>query len=260
MDAIATVTWRTAALHVASYMSVLLILLGFASSLRPRMRLLHVYAVAYAALMLAWPFEPYRFLIPWTPFLIYFLLRGVRIAAGWVTRGRAALVPAAVISTVLLVLFVADDVRIVRSTERSYYLREFPIDWSEVRAVEDWVARNTQRHEVLASAFAAGLYLATGRSGYYFWPDSNPYRLFYGPDRAARTFCLLESPSEAEYVRAELRNLPEVYAAADIRYYIEQRQIDVGAGAMAEYVRRHPELLAPVFVTHGGNFTVYKTR
>jgi hypothetical protein len=271
-------SWHTLPLHLASYLAMGLIGVGFVRSLfargahhrlpesrsaqpcRPmRVRLLPVYAVIYAAMMLVWPFEPYRFLIPWTPLLLYFLLRGVHDATRVVRRTRAAgIVPVTLVAIALAVCFVADDARIVTSTERKYFLREFPIDWSEVRAVEQWVARNTQREDILAAADAAGLYLATGRQGYYFWPDTDPYRLFYGPDRSWTTFYALGSASESRYLLGELRRIPEVYQAADIRYYIEHRQIDVGEGAMAQCVREHPALFTPVFTTSGRNFTVYR--
>ena len=263
-QALAAPSWRTALLHVLSYLAVLLIGLGFVSSLRPRVRLLHVYAVLYFATMLAWPFEPYRLLIPWTPFVLYFLLSGLRNAARLTFRplrrtGPIALIPVGLIALLLGVCFIVDDARIVTSTGQEYFLREFPIDWTEVRTIEQWVAQNTRANDVLAAADAAGLYLATGRQGYYFWPDTDPYRLFYGPDRAWTTFCLLGSPSEGRHLFDELhRRAKEAYQAAGIRYYIEHRQIDIGEGAMAEYVRAQPELFTPVFATRGRNFTVFR--
>jgi hypothetical protein len=263
--ALATPSGRTVLIHVLGYLALLLIVLGFVTSARPRVRLLQVYAVLYAAMLLAWPFEPYRILLPWTPFLLYFLLCGVREVVRFAMRarmqGRAAYLAAVPVAAVLLALFISDDARIVTSTEREYFLREFPIDWAEVHAVEQWTAQNARPDEVLAAAYAPGLYLATGRQGYYFWPDANPYRLFYGSDRGWKSFCVLPSASESRYVRAQLdAHLPEVYRAAGIRYYIEHRQIDVGEGAMAQYVRAHPEIFTPVLTTRAGNFTVFRVQ
>jgi hypothetical protein len=260
--ALGTPSGHTVLLHVLGYLGLLLIGLGFVGSARPRVRLLHVYAAAYAAMLLAWPFEPYRILIPWTPFLLYFLLCGLRDAARYVVRakaqGRAGYLAVVPVAVALLAFFISDDARIVTSTEREYFLREFPIDWTEVHAVEQWTAQNTHPDDVLAAGYAAGLYLVTGRQGYYFWPDANPYRLFYGPDRAWTTFCLLGSAAEGRYLLEELgQRASAVYHAAGIRYYIEHRQIDVGEGAMAEYVRAHPDLFNPVYATWGRNFTVF---
>ncbi len=213
----------------------------------------------YAAMMLIWPFEPYRFLLPWTPLLLYFLLSGVRDAARRVwRRNTLASVPVSLVAVALGACFIADDARIATSTAPQYFLREFPIDWTEVRTVEQWVAQNTKPEDVLAAADAAGLYLATGRQGYYFWPDTDPYRLFYGPDRSWTTFYLLGGVAETRYMLGELSRLPEVYQAAGVRYYIEHRQIDVGQGAMTQYVGAHPELFTPVFKTSAGNFTIYR--
>ncbi len=262
--ALETPSGRTAILHAVSYLALLLIGLGFLSSLRPRVRLLHVYAVIYGVTMLAWPFEPYRFLIPWAPFLLYFLLHGACDAARYLLGIRrqgayAPLIAAGLVTVALVACFISDDVRIVTSTELDYFLREFPIDWTEARAVEQWVAQNTQADDVLAASSAAALYLTTGRQGYYFWPDTDPYRLFYGPDRAWTTFYLFGSAAEGRYLLEELgQRASAVYHAAGIRYYIEHKQIDIGEGAMAEYVRAHPDLFTPVFATRGGNFTVFR--
>lgn len=255
-------------LHALSYLVLALIVVGFLSTLQPRLRLLHIYAVLYAAIVLSWPFEPYRFLIPWTPLLLYFLLRGVRSLAqrALAARRRSAMSRLAAASVwavalFLVVCFVIDDGRIVTSTEQDYFLREFPIDWTEVRAVEQWVTQNTGTKDVLAVSCTAGLFLVTGRQGYHFWPDTNPYRLYYGRDRAWSKFYLVGSASEGQRLLDELRSrLDEVYRAAGIRYYIEHRQIDVGEGAMAEYVRARPDVFRPVFQTRRGNFTVFRVQ
>ncbi len=255
-------SWATVGLHLAAWLAGLLLLVGFLCSVRQRLRLLHVYAVLYAAVTLAWPFEPYRFLIPWTPFLLYFLLTGLTRVAGaahrarWI-RGAAA----ALIGLLLLVAFIRDNLLIVTSTERRYFLREFPIDWTEVRAVEEWVAANTRPDDRLAAANNAALFLSTGRTGHYFWPDTDPYRLFYGPDRDWRTFCVQNSDSEGRHLLQELEHrLDQVYREAGIAYYIEHREIDVGLGAMSRYVRARPERFVPVFRTPGGTFTVFRLR
>jgi hypothetical protein len=218
-------SWSVVLLHTVSYVAMLLILVGFVGSRWARdtrktplplrggggLGLLHVYAVLYGVIVLAWPFEPYRFLLPWTPLLLYFLLAGVRRAARAVPRaGAFAMVPVGVVALALGVGFVADDARIATSTAGHFFLREFPIDWTEVRAVEQWVAHNTKPDDILAAPEAAELYLVTGRQGYYFWPDTDPYRLFYGPDRSWKTFCALPGASETQYMRDELRRLPEV--------------------------------------------------
>ena len=88
--------------------------------------------------MLVWPFEPYRFLVPWTPFLLVFLLWGF-----WMP-GYARRIPLAV-GVVVAWLFVLDDARILASTDERFYLRERtePLDLSEFTAVEAWIRENT---------------------------------------------------------------------------------------------------------------------
>jgi len=253
--------WRTGCLHLACYAAVVMILVGFVKSARPAVRMLHLYAVFYTGLMLAWPFEPYRFLIPWTPFLLYFLLDGLRAVCRRIPRTRLAAVPVWTTAAVVGVCFLYDDVRIADSTASRYQLREFPIDWTEIRAVERWVGESTEADAVIASAHPASLFLATGRKGHYFWPDTDPYALYYGPDRSWRTLYAMSGPSEHRHLEQEMRErLLDVYRSAGIRYCIELKGLYTSGDILAPLLRQRPDLFQPCFRTPKGTYTVFRVK
>jgi len=254
-------SWRTACLHLVCYAAVVMILVGFLRSARTSVRTLHLYAVFYTGLMLAWPFEPYRFLIPWTPFLLYFLLDGLRGVCRLIPRAHLAGVAFWATVAVIGACFLYDDVRIADSTASRYQLREFPIDWTEMRAVERWVAQNTEADAVIASAHPASLFLATGRQGHYFWPDTDPYALYYGVDRTWRTFYALPAASERRYLEDQMRErLLDVYRSAGIRYCIEHTGLYTSGAVLAPLLRRHPELFEPCFRTPRRTYTAFRVK
>ena len=174
-DALAHRPPRTLALHGLSFAVLLLIAAGFAASARPRLRALHVCFAAYLALTLAYPGgAPYRFLLPWSPFLVFFFLCGARVAGATLAglsrqlQGRRHFVgqAAAGCLALLLVVFAGlEAVRILGSDEREYYLREHPMDWGEARALEAGAQLVELLHPAEVPAGGAG----SGGSGEASW-------------------------------------------------------------------------------------------
>jgi len=238
----------TVCVHVLCYAAALLALAGFASTLRTRLRAVHVYAVLYGALVLAWPFDPGRFLLPWAPFVLYFLLEGVR-RLGW-SRGPA------VVAVVLALAFATEDLKILASDDESYYLRELPdeIDLRERRQVEQWIRENVSGSQVVASPIPAGIYLETGRQGHFLWPDHDPYALYAGSDRQWTQLYALHSPSEALWLLADMRqHLEPAYAQAGIDYFVEN---DYGIEALI-LARTRPSGFSLAFQSRGGSMRIY---
>ena len=91
--------------------------LGFASSARARPTALHFCALPYAAVVLAYPGDPYRFLLPWTPFILFFLFRGVGGFGGFGRRVTFALF------AVLALAFAIEAGRIAASDENDFHFR-----------------------------------------------------------------------------------------------------------------------------------------
>jgi hypothetical protein len=240
-------------LHLFVWIAVAALAIGFARSLRGGVRTLHLYALAYGGAVLVWPFEPYRFLVPWTPFLLVFLLWGF-----WMP-GYARRIPLAV-GVVVAWLFLLDDARILASTDERFYLRERtdPLDLSEFTAVEAWIRENTDDSDVIAGAWPARVFLTTGRRGVVTWPDRDPYARYYGRDRSLASFTALPARSETEAMAADIRaNWRSAWREAGVTHYIEARD-ERDARAFAAAVRDESAAFAPVYVTPGESFRIYR--
>jgi len=266
----------TLALHVGFYAVSLALLLGFAASLRRGWQTLHVYALLYAALVLAWPFDPQRFLLPWTPFLLYFTIDGVGRGGGWLAArlGRVDAASGAersaawsrrfslAFALALAAFFAREGLEIVNSTRERFYLPEIPsgIDLRESDALFAWMREHTDADDLVASGWAAGLYLNTGRRGHFPWPDSDPYARYYGADRSFRSFYGERSRSEALALLEELRTgLVATWSEAGIDWYVEQDGW-FEAAVLAPVVASEPQLFEPRYQTPRGSMRVYRVR
>jgi hypothetical protein len=273
-EALATPSWRTGLLHLGCYLVSAATLIGFLVSLRRGLRTLHLYALIYAAAVIAWPFEPHRFLIPWTPFLLYFLLTGVltsvrgcaagldrRTAAGAPPLGRRlATSCTALLALALAVLFAFEGARILGSRADRYFLRELPqdLDLGEADELYRWILLNTLPSAVFASAWSAGLFLNTHRRGYFSWPDSDPYLRYYGSDRQFFDFYTSRSPSEIKAVYDEMRaEIVQTYSEAGIEYYVDQPHW-LEARVLAHIIETNPQRFERLFESSKGSFRVYR--
>ena len=245
------VTWRTVAAHGTCYLAAAIVVLGFVSSARKRWRTLHLYAVLYVALMLSWPFQPFRFLTCGAPFLIYFLLEGARTVVAFAARRvraeqpwKLAWAPVAALAVLLGILFVLDDARILESSDQRYYFyrgyRQYPVASAETR---QWIIENTGPEDVIASAQPAGLFLATGRRGQSLWHDNDPYRRYYGADRKWWQFYTSGAPSELALVKEQMRaDLPGAYRLGGVTHIV-LFPMRVESDGLRTVKRDHPEWL-----------------
>jgi hypothetical protein len=258
---------RLLGLHALCYTATILILIGLAATLRCGLRMLHLYLGAYAALMLAWPFEPYRFLIPWTPAIYFGLFGGLGLVGTHLRRhlptgpvaSRLAGGAAALTGLAVAVPCSLESVRVLRSTASHYYMREMRFDWNELRALESWLRKATDPGHLLASPQPAGLYLSTGRRGHFFWPDRDPYALFYGPDRRWADLFLIGSRSEHRWAQTDVAtHLLRTYAEAGIDWYIEHSGLSSTSLAVGRLIAAHPSRFALTWTSPGGTFRVYR--
>ena len=254
-------SWFTVAFHLLCYAAAAMVMVGFAVSFRRGLRTMHLYAILYAGVALSWPFEPYRFLVPWTPLLLYFLLLGVgavaalarrrlcpSVRAGWVH------VPAGVACVVLLALFAGDDSRILGSTETRYSFMRRGTDRSEWRQVEQWIRANTAEGDVIVATHTADLFLATGRQTYDAWPWTS----FCGPDRLWWRFYLTPGASEIRRLDEQVRaNWVPLCRQGGAAYYVQDAALPAAA-AIGRIVREHPSWFERLHVTPGRRYTVYR--
>lgn len=240
-------------MHVLVWPLMGLLLVGFARSLRHGIRTLHVYAIAYAGMLLLWPFEPYRFWLPWTPFLLAFLGWGLYLPG----RGRLLGVAAAV---ALATLFALEDWRLGTSSDERYYLRERSpgVDLVEVEALERWIGVHTPESAVIASAWPARFFLTTGRRGVVTWPDRDPYTRYYGRDRRAWTFTAVPARSETIAMSRDMRaHWRDAWRGAGVSHYVESRDLR-DARVFAASVRGPSQAFEKLYETPGGSFRVYR--
>jgi hypothetical protein len=237
---------------------------GRGSEIARRWRTLHIYGIFYFSLTLVWPFDPARFLVPWIPFLLYFLFSGIRavshsLASRLATRlDQLSDYAVWILYAVLIVLFLSDDIRIISSTADNYYIRETWTDCSEIRDLERWLAANTSREDVIASDRPAGLFLACGRKGQYFWPDTDPYALYYGEDREWWRFYSWQGSRETESVYQQMRrDLAAVYAKAKVTFCVEHAGSNAQAVGLARIVAENPDWFERRYTTPKGTHKVY---
>ena len=109
-----------------------------------------------------------------------------------------------------------------------------------------------------ASAGPGGVYLHSGRQGYFIWPDADPYLRYYGADREAWRFYSTRSKSEMQSIYEEMAaQFLTVYGRLRIRYFLHQPnwlESQVMDGIAAE----HPSLFERIYTSPGGAYRLYR--
>jgi len=154
----------------------------------------------------------------------------------------------------------AEELAITHNTTEGFNTLAAGLDLTEVRHLEDWLRSNTDASDVIASAWPARFYLTTGRRGFVFWPDTDPYARYYGPDRRWSAFYVLPSPSETRAMFEDMRaHMPRAYREAGIGCYVEQARLREAA-VFAHLVKARPGAFDPAYATPRGDFRVYRVK
>ena len=161
------------AVHGLAYTATALVVVGLVATTvvsgGRRWLVLHLYAVLYFGAVLAWPFTPARFLVPWTPFVLYLLFRGLAAFASSLGVGEARQgLALRAIAGLLLAVFAWGDRRVLASSESAYTMPDMAgtLDLSAQRAVESWIREELPQDARIASTAPAGIFLETGRRGH----------------------------------------------------------------------------------------------
>jgi hypothetical protein len=249
---------RLVLLHAVCWSTFACIAWGFVRSARGGLRTLHFYAAIYGAMILVWTFSPYRFLVPWTPFLLFFAASGARDALVALRNERARRAAGALAYGAVLALFLAEAARIASRDEHLYYAREVSVDWTELRDVERFVREHTLPEEIIASAHPELLFLTTGRRGHYFWPESDPAAFEYDPARSFGRFTILPVAEEAR-ARMEdvLARLGPVYREAGIGWYVEWTMLP-STQSFAAAIAKRPGWFEQRYRTPLRSFTIHR--
>lgn len=109
----------------------------------------------YMAAVSLWPMYASRYLVPLTPFFLYFMLKGVEYA---VERSSGAKPMLHIIGLAGLALCISPANIIIRAS----IFKNNPASRAPVELF-DWIERNTARDAVFLAVNNAGLYLNTGR-------------------------------------------------------------------------------------------------
>jgi hypothetical protein len=159
-----------------SYFLSLLMILGFAVSVRRRIGLAELIVVFTLAITIAWPWETFRFVLPLAPFLLHYLFESLRVIQVVSRRKlrmdarpepwKALMIAAGCILAVFLF-----DHAAYWSARKDLTAAEY-LPWrvihDENRAVLDWINERAQPEVVVASENPALVYLYTGRKSLAF--------------------------------------------------------------------------------------------
>jgi hypothetical protein len=189
----------------------LMLLWGVWRSFNDQSVFLRSYVVLYLALVVTWPFDPARYMIPLVPAIYFFLFRGVQAAEAHLSnlttseRRKKILCHLVRVTFALVVVshvgwisnyLLSKDV----TTTRVWFGKRLPASWQGFSETFEWIRHNTNESTILATIFDPMYYLYTGRKsiqpGLY-----KPTTYFYPYGQAVPD---AGSPDE---IRAELKSL-----------------------------------------------------
>ena len=148
-----------------------LALAGFILAIREKLTLAEIVVPLTLAGAASWPWDLTRFLVPLTPFLIFYCIVGCRVVGGtgrgeghsWATRVQRTVSGA--LAGSLLLLSVYENVSYIRRehsrppAEQSQWVRRF----KEHQRMYQWIRRHVPADAVIAAQNQAQVYLFTGR-------------------------------------------------------------------------------------------------
>ncbi|QQS45851.1 MAG: hypothetical protein IPM66_18265 [Acidobacteriota bacterium] len=161
-------TDKTEGTLIFSYLLSLLMLAGFISACRVKVTLAEITLPLSIAVTVLWPWETVRFMLPLTPFLFFYLARGVSAPIGMIRnidiRKFAPRLEAGAVILLLLVNLYGNI------TFLSSKLSESPLDrpqwlqsFDDAEAVFRWIETTIPKDETLVTLNPPMVYLFTGR-------------------------------------------------------------------------------------------------
>lgn len=182
--------------------------IGMMVSSRREDRFAWTFLIASAALLLAWPFHPGRYLAPLVPLLVVFFFRGMVIAELWIKTmhnlvAKIAWAPLVLVLALECVWLSSYFLMRDEQSTRGLFGRRVPYSWAGFEESFEWIRRNTRHDSRLATAYDPMYFLYTGRQA--IRPTLHrPATYFYPYGRA----------------------VPDVGSVAEIKGALEQLGID----------------------------------
>jgi hypothetical protein len=249
----------------------LLIVLGWLATWRRARSAAHFYLVVYGAAVLAWPFQPVRFVAPLLPLLIPLLLGGVYQLAFRPVRAllgdraepahrkrkpsHSAGRPAgdsrartlAVRVTAVVALFMAIGPLRFLLVPEPRHIQALAREQQEREDSVELVQTHTPPDAVIASSWGAYMYLRTGRKAVAARPIAPPVAVFYPPDRHASRCGLGSTVGAREADEAFLRaRLLTHFRVTGATHVIPPPGTSSYNTVFDEWQRADPQVLRPI--------------
>jgi hypothetical protein len=228
---------------------------------------MHWYGAFYFCVMLVWPFEPSRFLVPWVPFMLFWTIEGLTACCDYIRKrllhtGIAAKGLTLALSSLLIgvaVLYVSEDSRMFADDRQNSVFAAGSEGITEREKVVQWVKGHTSLNDVIASGDPAFLYLRTGRKGFPLWPVNDPYQTLYNKERSWTTFYDLPARSEMGYVFQEIRSeIADTYSKGGVRWVIVDDHAEMTEFVLSIVARENPQDFQLAYGSPGGRISVYR--
>lgn len=147
------------------------VLIGFAAVVRRRATVAEYMIPMTIAMVVLVPARTFRYVLPLTPFLLFYFFRGIEtIAASFARRAsadrevppRRTTAPFRIAAACVLALILIEHGQYINAA-RSGPQPTWLLGYEEVKAVTDWVQANLPDRSPIASSNPGLVYLATGR-------------------------------------------------------------------------------------------------
>ncbi len=138
---------------------ILLIVIGFLSSIRKRRTLLDYYFVLYMGILLAWSAREPRYILPVLPMIIHYFLNGLAFLSSTAavlmkTEKWRTQIAAISIAGFTLFYFASNSVRHVQTIKEQHKRDYYPYHMSNFLQVIEWLRENTEEEARIISVLA----------------------------------------------------------------------------------------------------------
>ena len=173
-----------------------------------------VFLTGYGAVLLAWPFEPTRFMLVWWPVLSILVVTAVRSI--WVWKPAQGGLRGLRLSALACVALIAVGYGAynLRGVREKWWLNIQSSMAGPAKPIAEWVMRSTQPHDVVITDHDLIVYLYTGRRGV-------PTATF----TALGHITPLNAAQDAEVLRTMIRDFSPRWYIAYARQSIESAEI-----------------------------------
>lgn len=214
--------------------------------------LLRWFLMSYLLIIILWPWQSIRFLIPILPFLIANMLLGIVV-----TLRRLSSLPGFKIFNLIAIsilvasnmIFVYYQSKVNQNTgyPRRSALVEAKVSWDAYEDVFKWLKDNSQPDDIIASGIDSMMYLYTDRRSVRPFVSNSP-SLFYGQDvpgtGTIRDFCkILETYKPKYLVQTPMPGFSEEKPFNEL---------------LDKFTKKFPNLLVPAYIGEDLRFKVFE--